>query len=137
MIRASWIGTGAFAVAATAGAVDPHLFLAPAVVVSLGLFFAGLAIFAWSFAVAVGRSRTDEISVAGLYGLSESAPPAVKLQLFGSLAVEVVVAFATAGVRVNTPLAFGVLVPLYGLAMAGLWGARHGTFPPRRTGERR
>ena len=132
MIRASWLGTAVFTVTATAGAIDPHLFLLPAVVVSLCLFFAGLVVFGWSFAVAVSRSRRDEISVAGLYALSGSAPTPVKVRLFGSLVVEVVVALTTAGVRVNSPLAFGVLVPLYGLALAGLWSARYGTFPPRR-----
>ena len=28
---------------------------------------------------------------------------------------------------------FSVLVPMYPLGLIGLWGARHGTFPPRRT----
>ena len=29
-------------------------------------------------------------------------------------------------------VAFGILVPMYGLGMAGLWAARHGEFPDRR-----
>jgi hypothetical protein len=33
--------------------------------------------------------------------------------------------------RPFTSLAFGVLSPLFGLAMAGLWGARHGSFGAR------
>ena len=36
-----------------------------------------------------------------------------------------------AGVRTFTVLAYGVLVPVYGLALCGLWGARHGWFPDR------
>jgi hypothetical protein len=37
-----------------------------------------------------------------------------------------------APVEADNPLAFGILTPLYGLGIAGLWGARHGTFAPRR-----
>src|SRR5207248_757919 len=34
---------------------------------------------------------------------------------------------------------FGILVPLWGLGLAGLWAARHGTFPRRKvaSGRRR
>ena len=137
LVRASWIGTGVFAVTATAAALDPKTLGLPAVVVALGLFFAGLGLFAWSYAVAVARSRNDEISVAGLYLLAGSAPRRVQVQLLGSLAVEVAAAFATAGARVNSSLAFGVLVPLYGLSIGGLWSARYGTFPPRPPDRRR
>ena len=28
---------------------------------------------------------------------------------------------------------FGILVPMLPLGLLGLWGARHGVFPPRRT----
>jgi hypothetical protein len=48
------------------------------------------------------------------------------------LAVEILVALTTASVRPFTSLAFGVLAPVYGLALAGLWGAQYGTFKPRR-----
>lgn len=137
LVQASWIGTGIFTVTAMIGAVDPKVFGLVAVVVALCLFFVGLGVFAWSFAIAVARSRSDEISIAGLYLLSGSAPKRVQLQLLGSLAVEVVTAFATAGARVNSSLAFGVLVPLYGLAVAGLWSARYGSFPPRPPDRRR
>ncbi len=82
---------------------------------------------------AVARSRTDEISVAGLYFLAGgSAPSPVRRRLMGALLVQVVVAFATAAIRPFTSLAFGVLVPVYGLGLAGLWASRHGEFPPRR-----
>jgi hypothetical protein len=49
--------------------------------------------------------------------------------------VEIVVAvatsIATSSERPFTPLAFGLLVPMFGLACCGLWGAYHGTFPAR------
>jgi hypothetical protein len=48
-----------------------------------------------------------------------------------SVAVEVVVAFTTAGLRPYTNLAFGILVPIYGLALVGLWGATRGRYEAR------
>ena len=51
--------------------------------------------------------------------------------MMAALALEVVVAVATASVRPFTASAFGILVPVYALGLSGAWGARHGTFPPR------
>jgi hypothetical protein len=137
IIRASWIGTGLFTVTAVAAALAPNTLDVPAFVVSLGLFLVGLVVFVWAYAAAISRSRTDEIAVSSLYLLSTSAPRRVQLQLLGSLAAQVVVALVTAGARLHTTLAFGALVPLFGVALAGLWAARHGTFPPRVADRRR
>jgi len=95
------------------------------------LFFAGIALFLWAFAIAVNRSRADLIGVGGLFFLAGSASRPVQRQLLGSFGLEVVVGLATAAVHPFTPLAFGVLVPMYGLGLCGLWSARYGTFPPR------
>jgi hypothetical protein len=103
-----------------------------AVAVSLALFVLGTAAMALALLRAAGRSRTDEVTVPGVFFLTESAPPAVRRHLLGALAVQVVVALATAAARPFTSLAFGILVPVYGLGLAGLWGARHGQFGPRR-----
>jgi hypothetical protein len=74
--------------------------------------------------------------VAGLYLLIGSAPRPVQVRLLVALAVPSVVAIATsvatASVRPFTPLAFGLLVPMFGLACCGLWAAYHGAFPARR-----
>ena len=131
IIRASWIGTAIFTVAAVVTAIAPHTFIAVGVAVSLVLFFAGIVLFLWAFLIGVNRSRTDLIGIGGLFFLAGSAPKAVQRSLLGSLAVEGVVAVATAAVHPFTPLAFGVLAPMYGLALCGLWAARYGTFPPR------
>ena len=48
------------------------------------------------------------------------------------MAVQTIVGLVTAAIRIETTLAFGILVPTLGLAFCGLWGARHGLFPPRR-----
>ena len=129
--RASWIGTGVFTVTAVASAIAPNTFIAAGVATSLVLFFAGMALFLWAYAVAVNRSRTDLIGMGGLFFLAGSAPRPVQWSLLGSLAVEVVVGLVTAAVHPFTPLAFGVLAWMYGLALCGLWAARYGTFPPR------
>jgi hypothetical protein len=132
LIRASWAGTAAY----TAVAVPAVWWLdALEAVVALTaglLFFAGSAAFLWAFFVAVERSRSEVIGVGGLYFLAGCAPPSVQRTMMLSLGAQTVVAIGTASLRPYTALAFGVLVPMWGIGLAGLWGARHGTFPPRR-----
>jgi hypothetical protein len=133
LVAASWWGTGAFTATAVPGAVSPDLFGVPAVAVAIALFAAGSVAMFWAFLVAVQRSRTDLIGIGGIYFLVGSAPAGVQRHLMASLAVEVVVALVTASIRVFTSLAFGILVPVWGLGLAGLWGARYGTFAARHT----
>ena len=135
IVNASWIGTVVFAATAIA-AVATRPARIPAVVVAAALFAAGIGVFFWAYAIAVARSRTDAIGIGGLFFLAgkDTAPsPTDKRQLLASLAVQTVVALATAGARPFSTLAFGVLVPLYGLALTGLYGGRHGRFGPRPT----
>ncbi|HEY5155107.1 MAG TPA: hypothetical protein VIJ47_10265 [Acidimicrobiales bacterium] len=131
IVQASWLGTGLLVATAIPAAIAPHTFVSAAVIVSLLLFLAGTVAFVWAYLVAIGRSRTDLIGMGGLFFLAGSAPRAVQRSLWASLAVEVVVAVATASARPFTPLAFGVLAPMFGLGVMGLWGAKFGTFPPR------
>jgi hypothetical protein len=107
----------------------------PAIVVALALFVGGAVAMAMTLVIGAGRSRESEITIGGLFFLINSAPKNVRVQLLGSFAVQVVVAFTTAGLRPYTSLAFGVLAPTAGLGLAGLWGARHGTFPARNVPE--
>lgn len=110
-----------------------------AVVVSLGCFAAGVIVFLWGYWTAVQRSRTDDIAVSSLYFLVDNcAPRPVSRSMNSLLAVQTLVSIATASVRSSTDgepgstLAYGILVPMLGLGMNGLWGAYHGTFRPRR-----
>jgi hypothetical protein len=130
IVRVAVAGTALFAVTATLAAAVPSADVV-ALAVAVGLFVAGCGAFVAAYAAAVGRSRRDDIALAGLFFLSGSAPRPVRVALLGSLAAQVVVAFTTAGIRPNTSLAFGVLAPVYGLGLAALWAARHGRFPPR------
>ena len=112
------------------------------VVVSLGCFSVGIVAFLWGYWTAVQRSRTDNISVAALYFLVDKcAPQSVARLMNGALGIQVVVAVATAISRTTTDgragstLAFGVLVPMMGLGLNGLWGATYGAFAPRQFGD--
>jgi hypothetical protein len=109
--------------------------------VDLGLFVGGTAAFLWSFAVAVGRSRTEEISVAALYLLGGGiVPRRLALAMHACLALQVVVGLGAAIARSSTDgrpgsaLAFGVLVPVLGVGLNGVLAVRHGTFGLRDTG---
>jgi hypothetical protein len=132
IVLAAVAGTGVFTVVAAAATVAPDTLDVAAVVVDLVLFGLGCAAFLRGLLLAAQRSRTEELSVGGLWFLSGSAPAGVRRLLLGSLTVQVVVALVTASIRPFTALAFGVLVPVYGLGLAGLWAASRGTFPPRR-----
>lgn len=131
LLRADEAGTAVFVVAAVAAAAAPDAATAVLVVVSLAGLLVGIGAFLWAYAVAIGRSRTDAIGMGGLFFLAGSAPTGVARRFGVLLGVQVLVAVAAAAVRPFTPLAFGVLFPMYGLGLAGLWGARHGAFPPR------
>ena len=131
LVTASWIGTGALAVTAIPAAAFQGPLVPISVVVSLVLFGIGIVAFLAAYARAVGRSRTDAIGIGGLFFLAGSAPDSVQRHMMASLALEVVLALAVAFARVYTPMAFAVLAPMYGLGLAGLWGARYGTFGPR------
>lgn len=135
IITVSRLGTVVFTVTATAAVVDRDAFGLVNVVVSLALFSVGCVVFLWAFGIAVSRSRTDAIGIGGLYFLQGTAPRRVQAALLVPLAVQVTVALVAAGLRPFTSLAFGVLVPMFGLGQAGLWGARHGLFGSRFSSE--
>jgi hypothetical protein len=125
-------GTGVFVAAATLATIFPDDLARPAAVVDVALFVVGVVAFLWAYGIAVARSRTDQLSIAGLYFLADDvAPREVRLRMRIALAVQIVVAIVSASIRLYTSVAFGVLVPMFGLGLMGLWGARHGRFPAR------
>ncbi|MDE0067495.1 MAG: hypothetical protein OXN44_11570 [Acidimicrobiaceae bacterium] len=129
----SWFGTAVFTGTAAAAAIWPSWFQWPNLVVSLVLFVAGTAVMVWAFLIAVERSRHQVIGIGGLYFAAGSAPAEVRKILLTALAVQTVVALATAAIRIYTSAAFGVLVPVWGLGLTGLWCARFGEFEARQT----
>jgi hypothetical protein len=123
--------TVVLAVTAAAAAAWPDTLAVPYAAVGIACFVGGCAAFVWSYAIAVGRSRTELLSVIGIYFLSGAAPKDVRRRLLGALAAQCVIVVAAASVRPFTAVAFGVLAPMLGLGLAGLWGARYGAFPAR------
>ena len=109
-----------------------------AVVVCLASFSVGVVAFLWGYWSAVQRSREDNISVAAMYFLIDKcAPKSIARTMNGLLASQVLIGLVTAGMRSSTDgkrgstLAFGILVPMLGLGLNGLWAAFHGHFAPR------
>lgn len=127
-----WIGTAVFVVAAVVAAAVLGGVRFVAVGVSLGLFAVGCFAFLWAYAIAIQRSRDDEIGIGGLYFLAgPTAPRVVRRSMNAALTLQTVVALVTASVHPFTTLAFGILVPMFGLGLNGLWAARYGRFGPR------
>lgn len=137
--RLNVLGTVAFALVTTGAATrftDP--WRTTVIVVDLTLFAVGVATFLWGFSVAVSRSRTDSIGVGQLFlVLGPIAPRGVKAVMWSCLTAQVLVGLAGALARPETDgrpgsaLAFGVLVPMFGIGLNGWWGARHGRFAAR------
>ena len=131
LIRWSWRSTAVLTVVLAAGVAAPSALAEVVAVASLAMFAVGVVTFLWAYFIALQRSRTEDVSVAGLYLLSEGAPKVVKRHLLGSLTLQTVLAIVAASVRPFTAVAFGLLAPVLGMGLAGLWSARHGTFRPR------
>jgi hypothetical protein len=132
VIQLSILGTVLFTVVSVVEVLVMDWTRPVAVVLDLVLFGIGCTAFLGAYAVAISRSRTDEIGVASLYFLTNRvAPNAVRVRLLGALGLQCAVAVTAASVRPFTTAAFGVLVPMFGLGLNGIWAARHGTFGPR------
>ena len=114
-------------------------------VTAMVLFSVGIVVFLWGFWSAVQRSRTEELAVTSVYFLAGGcAPTSVRLQMNSALIIQVITAFTTTFWRSSGPdgnpgssLALGILVPMLGLGMNGLWASTHGTFGERVLGTSR
>ncbi|MET0909094.1 MAG: hypothetical protein ABWZ99_06465 [Ilumatobacteraceae bacterium] len=138
IIAANAIGTFAFAVTAiTAAIVFSTASQWVGAITAMSLFAVGVFAFLWSFWNVVQRSREEQIAVTQVYLLlGAPTPNRVRRRMLACLVVQVAVAFATALGRSKdldgspgTSLAVGVLVPMFGIGLNGLWAAYHGTFP--------
>lgn len=131
IFRIDFWATAGFAGIAILALVLPDLFRIPFAVVSTSLFAGGVMAFLAAFGHAVGRSRTDAINLPGIYGLSASSPKAVQHRFHALTFIQVAVAIFGASIRPFTAQAFGILVPMLGIGLGGLWAARHGIFDER------
>ena len=126
IIEASLAGTGLFAVTAVPAAAGVDALKLPAAVFSLVLFGVSIPLALLALARAAVRTarQEDRITVGGLFFLQGSAPRPVRRLLLGSLLVAVALTAVTIS---GEP--FGVLQPVFPLALCARWSARYGTFP--------
>ncbi len=136
IVNAAWLGTGLLTGTSAASALAPDTFGMLHAVLSCTLFAVGTGALLWAYALGITRSRTDEVSLAGLFFLGgDAAPQEVRRPLRLALLVQVVAVVVAASIRPYTEVAFGILAPMYGLGLMGAWGGRHGRFGPRRAKE--
>ena len=127
IVEASLAGTALFALTAIPAVAGLDAVKLPAAVVSLAEFVIAIPLSLLALARAALRTarQEDRITVGGLFFLQGSAPRPVRRLLVGSLLASLVVSVATVS---GEP--FGVLQPVWPLALCAQWAARHGTFPP-------
>lgn len=136
--RLALLGTVGFTIGQVVADIRPTgATLAVAVGWSLACFVIGSLLFLAGFLIAAGRSRDEQVTLAGLVWLTGAAPDLVARVLRWCLIAQVVVALATAAVRPFTALAFGILAPMFGLGCLAWWAARHGVFTPIAAVDRR
>lgn len=132
LARAAYVGTGALVVTSVAAALAPDVFGVVHAVWSCVLFAVGTGALLWAYALGVSRSRTDAVTLGGLFFLSgPTAPAALRRPFRIALGVEVVAVVVAAAIRPYTEVAFGILAPTFGLGLMSMWGGRHGAFPAR------
>jgi len=126
IVEASLAGTVLFALTGLPAAAGVEAFQVPSAAISLVLFVASIPLALLALARAAVRTarQEDRITVGSLFFLQGSAPKAVRRLLLGSLAVSLAVTVAAAA---REP--FGILEPVFPLALCAQWSARHGTFP--------
>ena len=78
LLNATFIGTGAVVVTSAVAALAPDSIGLVHAVVSCVLFAVGTGALLWGYALGVSRSRTDQISIGGLFFLSGDVAPAAR-----------------------------------------------------------
>jgi len=134
LYRLNLHATGAFVVAAVLAALVPGALRIPFAVFSCVLFAIGTISFLWAYAKAIERSRNQDVSVGMIYGMSGTTPRPIRRRFHLLTLVQTVAAIATASIHPFTAQAFGILAPMLGLGLAGLWSAQHGEFAERHDG---
>ena len=131
LLRLAWQSTLLLAVVAAFGLMAPessHLFVVTA---SLTMFVLGLFLFVFGLMYGLRRSRVEEVTVAGLFLLQNSAPRSIRRQFAWLTITQLVVPLTAAALRPYTDIAFVILAPMLPVGSAALWSAQHGFFPER------
>jgi len=128
IVVVAWVSDAVFAATAIPVALGVSALKPVALGVALAMFVLGIVVWAWAFLVAIVRNADgDDIVVSSMFLVQGPVPRRVRAQLFWALGLAVAIAVGT-----GTADAFGILMPMLPLGLIGLWGAKHGTFPPRR-----
>jgi hypothetical protein len=126
VLRALALATAVFVLASAAAVIWAGPVRLAAAIVDLVLFAGGSLLFLAAFGVAVGRSRSEPVSLGGTFLLSGTAPRLIRRAFFVLLAIQVVVGLAAASARPYTAVAFAVLAPMSAFGTMAWWGARYG-----------
>ena len=132
LVNVSFLGTGALVTTSAVAAATPDTFGTVHAALSLVLFAVGTGALLWAYALGVSRSRLDLVTVPGLFFLAgDVAPAPTRRALRVATVIEVIAVVAAASIRPYTEVAFGILAPMFGLGLMGVWGGRYGEFPER------
>ncbi len=105
-------------------------------VISVVCFFVGAIAFMVAFVLAAGRSRYEDLWFGGAFFLTGGVVPRrARTLLMASLGAQSVVGLLGASLAPFTPVAFVVLVPMAGMGLMSLYGARWGEFSPKPEGD--
>lgn len=128
-LKVAIVVTVVFALVQTAAVIAPEGFMGGVSVAwSVACFTVGSAVFLWAVWIAAARSRDEPVTVAGVVWLIGTVPAATARILRSVLLAQVVIAVVTASIRPFSAVAFGVLMPMFGLGQIAWYGARHGVF---------
>ncbi len=98
------------------------------------VFLAGGALFTWAFLIAADRSRMEDVSVVGAFFLGDGAVDTPDRRwAYGLLAAQSVIGLAAASADPYTAMAFGILVPMFGIGTMAFLGSAHGAFRVRKS----
>ena len=132
LVNLAYAGTGAVVGTSIAAAALPDTFGVVHAALSGVLFVIGTGALLWAYALGVSRSRAVVVTLPGLFFLGAgAAPPDISRRFRIALAAEVVAVVAAASIRPYSIVAFGILAPMFGLGLMGVWGGRYGAFPAR------
>lgn len=129
LLQVDLAGTVALALATAVAASSDATAVQVANLVVAGILFVGGCLgFAVGFARAVGRSRTEDIHLAGLFYLTGTAPLEARRAFLGAWYAQI--AIAVVAIVLTSP-PFAVMAPVWGIGLITWWASRHATFPPR------
>jgi hypothetical protein len=131
MLAAGRAGTVALCVATGVGVIRVDPWGVVAQIVALVLFAAGCVAFVRAYALAVRRSRREQVATLAVFVQMPGAPPALRTEFRVATVLQFAAGLTGASLRPFSALAFGILAGVYGLGLTGLWGATYGVFPRR------